>query len=60
MFKDPIVEEVRKIREELAEKANFDLEEIFAQALKRQKESKTSTVSYSKAKKEDPPKIAQQ
>ena len=29
MFKDPIVEEVRRIRDELAAKAGYDLDKIF-------------------------------
>ena len=46
MFKDPIVDEVRKIRDEQAEKYNYDLERIFNQAIKRQKKSKHLTVSF--------------
>ena len=58
MFKDPIVDEVRKIREEQAQKYNFDLEEIFAQATKRQKESRQPTVSFAKDRKVDDSKTA--
>jgi hypothetical protein len=36
MFEDPIVEEVRKIREERARKLNFDIRAIVADARKRQ------------------------
>ncbi|MBN2089229.1 hypothetical protein JW964_06435 [candidate division KSB1 bacterium] len=46
MLKDPIVDEVRKIREEQAEKYNYDLGKIIDQAIKRQKKSKHLTVSF--------------
>lgn len=36
MYDDPIVEEVRKIRERLAEKHNFDVGAIFEDLRKRQ------------------------
>jgi hypothetical protein len=36
MYDDPIVDEVRKIREGLAEKHNFDLVDIFKDLRKRQ------------------------
>ena len=34
---DPIVQEVRKTREQLASKSNFDLHTIFSDVYKRQK-----------------------
>jgi len=36
MYEDPIVDEVRKTRERLAEKYNFDIEAIFEALRKRQ------------------------
>jgi hypothetical protein len=60
MFKDPIVEEVRKIREEQAEKCNYDLDKIFDQAIKRQKKSKQITVSFAIRERIFHSKIAQQ
>ena len=36
MYEDPIVDEVRKTREHLAEKYNFDLKAIFEDIRKRQ------------------------
>ena len=36
MFEDPIVDEVRKTRERLAEKHNFDVGSIFEDLRKRQ------------------------
>lgn len=36
MYEDPIVDEVRKTRERLAEKYNFDVEAIFEALRKRQ------------------------
>lgn len=60
MYKDPIVDEVRKIREEQAEKFNFDILKIFDQAVKRQKASKHPTVSFMSDKKVVHRKIVQQ
>ncbi len=37
MYDDPIVDEVRKTRERLAEKHNFDVGAIFEELRKRQK-----------------------
>jgi len=36
MWKDPIVNEVRRIREELSEQHNFDVGSIFAEIRKKQ------------------------
>jgi len=44
MYDDPIVDEVRKIRERLAERHNFDLEAIFGDLRKRQNKVKKRLV----------------
>jgi hypothetical protein len=46
MFKDEIVEEVRKAREQQAAKLNFDLKAILADARTRQKVSGHRVVSF--------------
>ncbi len=46
MWKDEIVEEVRRIREENAAKFNYNLKAILADARKRQKLSGRKTVSF--------------
>ena len=46
---DPVVEEVRQIREQQAAELNFDLKAIFACARRRQKQSKRKTVSFADA-----------
>jgi hypothetical protein len=46
MMKDEIVDEVRKAREELASRANFDLRSMLAAARKRQKKSGHKVVSF--------------
>jgi hypothetical protein len=46
MWKDEIVEEVRKTREQLAARQNFDLKAILADARKRQKNSGHHVVSF--------------
>ena len=52
MWKDDIVEEVRKVREALAARKNFDLKTVLADARKRQNESGHRVVSFvSKPKK---------
>lgn len=48
MWKDPIVEEIRKIREQNAAQFNFDIKAIIADARKRQKFSKHRVVSFEK------------
>lgn len=45
MWNDPIVEEVRKVRTEHAEKFNYDLEAIVADLKKQQKASKRKFVT---------------
>lgn len=46
MWKDEIVEEVRRIREEHAAKFNHDLKAIYEDAVKRQKLSGRKVVSF--------------
>lgn len=46
MFRDPIVEEVRKAREEYAKQFNFNLRDIIADLQRRQRESGRKTVSF--------------
>jgi hypothetical protein len=45
MIKDPIVDEVRRIREKQAAKYGFDIEAILAAAKKRQSRSRLKAVS---------------
>ena len=46
MWQDPIVEEVRKIREAHAAKFNYDIKAIVKDAQKRQRTSKHRIVSF--------------
>ena len=46
MFQDPIVEEVRTIREQLAAKFDFDIRKIIEDAQRRQATSKARIVSF--------------
>jgi hypothetical protein len=46
MFHDPIVEEVRAIREKLAAQFDFDIAKIVADAQRRQATSKSRIVSF--------------
>jgi hypothetical protein len=50
MWKDPIVEEVRKAGEELFKQANYDLHTLFGNIRKSQKERNVKVVSRLKAK----------
>lgn len=43
---DPVVEEVRRIREQQAAEVNYDLDAIFERARRRQKQSERKTVSF--------------
>ncbi len=45
MWHDPIVDEIHKIREEHAQKFNFDLKSIYGDLKKREKKSGVQTVS---------------
>ena len=46
MAKDTIVDEVRRIRESLAARHNFDIKAILAAARKRQRKSGHQVVSF--------------
>ena len=46
VFHDPIVDEVRAVREELAAKFDFDIRKIVEDAQRRQALSKSKVVSY--------------
>ena len=46
MTRDPIVEEVRAIREELAAQFNFDIRKIVEDARRRQASSASRVVSF--------------
>ena len=46
MAKDPIVDEVRRIREEQAARYSFDLKAILDAAKKRQRRSRHKVVSF--------------
>ena len=50
-YEDPIVEEVRKVKEALAAKFNFDVRAILADARKREKRHGKRLVSFVKRKK---------
>jgi hypothetical protein len=45
MIRDPIVEEVRKAREELFKQANYDLHTFFVNLKKTQEERKAMAIS---------------
>ncbi|HVC98083.1 MAG TPA: hypothetical protein VND64_30715 [Pirellulales bacterium] len=46
MLHDPIVDEIRAIREQLASQFNFDIRQIVADAQRRQAASKARIVSF--------------
>ena len=46
---DPVVEEVRRIRERQAVELDYDLKAIFERARRRQGQSKRNTVSFANA-----------
>ena len=48
-WRDPVVEEVRCIREQQAAELDYDLKAIFERARRRQKDSKHKTVSFASA-----------
>jgi hypothetical protein len=50
MFHDPIVEEVRAIREQLAAQFNFDIRKIVEDAQRRQATSDFRIVSFERPK----------
>jgi hypothetical protein len=50
-MKDPVVQEVRRARERIAAKHNYDLNAIIADAAKRQAQSGHRIVSFARKKK---------
>lgn len=48
MIRDPIVDEVRAVREELAARFDFDIRKIVEDAQKRQTASQSRVVSFQK------------
>ena len=55
MFHDPIVDEVRAIREQLAAQFNFDIRKIVEDARRRQATSQSRIVSFERPNKALPP-----
>ena len=45
MWKDPIVEEVHKVREKLAKEANYDIHQLIENMRRREKESNAKVIS---------------
>ena len=54
MYRDPIVEEVRKVREEYARQFNFNLREMVADLQRRERDSGRKTVSFAPKKPTQP------
>lgn len=50
MINDPIVNEVRRVRDELAKKFNYDVDAIFADLRKKQKKYGNRVVNLMKKK----------
>jgi len=50
MTKDPIIDEIRRHRQEIAKKFNYDLRAIAADARKRQKTKGKKVVSFARTK----------
>ena len=50
---DPVVEEVRRVREQHAAALDYDLKALFERARRRQKQSKRKTVSFADATSSD-------
>ena len=50
MWKDPIVQEVRKPGEDLAERANYSLRDVFHRLRANEKKSKAKVVARTKKK----------
>ena len=50
---DPVVEEVRRVREQQAAALDYDLRALFERARRRQKQSKRKTVSFADAASSD-------
>ena len=51
MVKDPIVDEIRRHRKEIAENFNYDLRAIITDARRRQRRGGKKVVSLARAKK---------
>jgi hypothetical protein len=51
MARDPIVDEVRRVREDLAARYGFDIKAILAASKKRQRRSRHKLVSFVPKKK---------
>jgi len=51
MEKDPIIKEVRKNRDDIAKKSNYDIKKIFKVVVQRQKSSRHKLVSFSNSRK---------
>ena len=50
MLKDPIIEEIHKIRENIAREAKYDLHTMCERLRKREKESNAKIISLEKEK----------
>lgn len=48
MWKDPIVEEIHRVREQIARECNYDLRQIMDRLRKKEKEHTTGRVIYKK------------
>ncbi len=53
MTKDPIIEELHRIREELAAKFNYDVQAMFADIQAQQAKETRPVVSFAKQRKEE-------
>lgn len=53
MYRDPIVEETRRLREEYASAFDHDLDAIFEDIRKRQKQSRATLVTFPPKKPKD-------
>ncbi len=58
MWKDPIVEETRKLREQYAEQHNHDIDAIFEDIQQRQANSEKKPISLSPRKPVKAPSVA--
>ena len=58
MWKDHIVEDVRRVRKQQAARFNFDISAILADARQKQKTSRHKIVSFVCSKKKEPSRAA--
>jgi len=58
MWKDPVIEETRKLREQYASKHNHDIDAIFDDIQKRQVKSQKKLVSFPPRKPTKASKVA--